>query len=105
VIILLGRLDVDPARLAGLKPVLQQTMRRARAEDGCYSCSLSVEDEGDGERSATIHISERWKSVAHLKAHAASAHMAEFRKAIAGAVRGSDIRMYDATNERPLKLR
>lgn len=102
-IIIHGRAEVDPARLEGLKPALQEMMRRTFEESGCLSYSLAIEDEGGEGRPAVLNIAERWSSEADLAGHGASAHMAAFNKAVAGAIWSIDLRMFDASNERPLK--
>lgn len=99
-IIVIARVEADPARLDELKPALTEMMRASWAETGCLSYSLSVEDAEAG----IIIATERWASEADLKAHFASPHMAKFNATIAGAVRGMDARMYDVTGERPLAL-
>lgn len=103
-IIILGRVEVDPTRLPALKPALQDMMRATFEESGCLSYSLAIEDEGGDGRPAVVNIAERWSSPEDLVSHGRSAHMAAFNKAIAGAVWSLDARMFDASNERPLKL-
>ncbi|HEX4848755.1 MAG TPA: antibiotic biosynthesis monooxygenase [Novosphingobium sp.] len=50
-----------------------------------------------------IRISERWESQEALAAHSASAHMAEFNKAMAGVQReGADLWLYSAEAVRKL---
>jgi quinol monooxygenase YgiN len=50
-----------------------------------------------------IRISERWESQEALAAHGASAHMAEFNKAMGGVQReGADLRLYTADEVRRL---
>jgi quinol monooxygenase YgiN len=100
VIIVIARVEADPARLEELKPALVEMMRASWAESGCLSYSLSVEDAAAG----IIIATERWASEADLRAHFASPHMAKFNAAISGAVRSMDAKMYDASNERPLAV-
>lgn len=97
-IIVLGYLDVDPAALDELLPVMRHQMDETLKEDGCERYSLAVEDTGTGR----ISISERWRDGEALQAHGAAPHMAEFSKALKGKVRGADIKAYDASNERKL---
>ncbi len=50
-----------------------------------------------------IRISERWESQEALAAHGASAHMAEFNKAMGSVQReGADLRLYTADEVRRL---
>lgn len=97
-IIVLGYLDVDPAALDELLPVMRRQMDETRKEDGCERYSLAVEDGGSGR----VSISERWRDADALKAHGASSHMAEFNKALKGKVRGAQIHSYEASNEQKL---
>ncbi len=99
-IIVIARVEADPARLDELKPALAAMMRASWNESGCLSYSLAVEDAAAG----VIIATERWASEADLTAHFASPHMATFNAAIAGAVRSMDARMYDVANERPLAI-
>ena len=73
-------------------------MKSTWEESGCLSYSMAIESREQG----VCTIVERWASEADLKAHFATPHMAAFNKAIKGAVRSIDAKMYDAANERPL---
>lgn len=103
-IIIIGRAEVDPVKAAALKPALAEMMRATFEESGCLSYSLAMEDDGGDGRPAILSIAERWESEAALKAHFASPHMAAFNAAAAGAMLSLDVRMYEVTNERPLKM-
>jgi quinol monooxygenase YgiN len=103
-IIILGRAEADPARLPELRGALTEMMRATFEESGCLSYSLAIEHEGGNGHPAVITISERWESEASLKDHFTSAHMAAFNKVVAGAMFSLDVKMFDASNERPLKL-
>lgn len=103
-IIIMGRAEVEPARLAELRGALDAMMRATWAESGCLSYSLAVESDGGDGRPAVLCIAERWADAAALKEHFASPHMAAFNAAAAGAVLGIDIKMYDAANERAVAL-
>lgn len=103
-IIVIGRAEVDPTRVEGLRPALQAMMRATFEESGCLSYSIAVEDEGGDGRPAVLTITERWSDESDLHGHGASAHMAAFNKAVAGAIWSIDLRIFDAANERPLKL-
>lgn len=68
-------------------------------EDGCLHYSFA-QDIADPD---LIRISERWESQEALAAHSASAHMAEFNKAMGGVKReGADLRLYAAEEQRKL---
>ena len=57
-------------------------MAATQEEDGCisYRFSFAMDDP------TCILIFEEWESDAHLQAHFATAHMAEFRASLAGVV-------------------
>ena len=103
-IIIIGRAEVDPARLEDLRPALQAMMRATFEETGCLSYSLAMESDGSDGRPAVLTIAERWADEAALKAHFAAPHMAAFNKAAEGALLSLDAKMFDATNERPFSL-
>ncbi len=86
--------EFDKVREQGIAMV-QATL----AEDGCLHYSFA-QDIADPD---LIRISERWASQEALAAHSASAHMAEFNKAMAGVKReGADLRLYSADEVRKL---
>ena len=64
-IIVLGHATVDPAAMPALRPRLAAMMAATRAETGCISYSLSIEDEAAG----VLSIAERWVDLAALQAH------------------------------------
>lgn len=99
-IIVIGRAEVDPARIAELRPALDAMMRATWEESGCLSYSMAVENESDG----TVIIVERWADEAALKSHFKTPHMAAFNAAAKGAIRAIDVKMYDASNERAIGL-
>ncbi|QMW22595.1 putative quinol monooxygenase [Sandaracinobacteroides saxicola] len=103
-IIIMGRAEVKPQRLAALSGALNDMMRATWAESGCLSYSLAVESDGSDGHPAVLCIAERWADAEALKAHFKAPHMAAFNKAAEGAVLSLDVKMYDASNERPLAL-
>jgi quinol monooxygenase YgiN len=103
-IIIIGRAEVDPTRVADLRPALRDMMRHTFEESGCLSYSLAIEQEGGPGEPAILTIAERWDDECALKSHFASDHMAAFNKAIEGAVYSIDAKIFDAANERPLAL-
>jgi quinol monooxygenase YgiN len=90
-----GVLTIDPARRADLVAAALTMMAASQAEDGCHHYVFTA----DLERDDIFHISEKWTDQAALDAHFATAHMAAFRKAIAGGVKGSDIHKYEVSSE------
>ena len=68
-------------------------------EPGCIEYNFAV----DLVEPNLIRISERWKDQAALDAHFASAHMAAFQKAMAGAkILGISAMAYTGSDERKL---
>jgi quinol monooxygenase YgiN len=104
VIIIAGRAEADPVRLADLKGALQAMMKATWEESGCLSYSLAIEHEGGADGPAVISIMERWESEASLQSHFNSAHMKAFNAAVEGAMLSVDVKIYDVVNERPLQL-
>ena len=103
-IIVAGRAEADPAKLAGMKDALQAMMQATWEESGCLSYSLAIENEGGINGPAVLSIFERWESEASLKAHFKAPHMAAFNKAAAGAILSLDVKLYDVTGERELAI-
>ena len=97
-IIVIARVDFDPARLQEIEPALEAMMRATWEESGCLSYSMAIENRAEG----IVTIVERWRSEAELKAHFMTPHMAAFQTAIAGMTRTIDARLYDVVNERPV---
>jgi len=103
-IIIIGRAEVDPARLEDLRPALQEMMRATFEETGCLSYSLAMESDGSDGHPAVLTIAERWADESALAAHFTSPHMVAFNKAVEGAILSVDAKMFDASNERALAL-
>jgi quinol monooxygenase YgiN len=100
VIIIIARVEFDPARLDELQPALDAMMHATWAESGCLGYSMAIENRVEG----IGIIVERWADEAALNAHFARPHMQAFNAAIKGAVRSIDARLYDASNERPMMV-
>ncbi len=103
-IIIAGRAEADPAKLAELKVALQAMMRATWEESGCLCFSLAIEHEGGDDAPAVISIMERWESEDSLHAHFNSPHMKAFNAAVEGAMLSVDAKIYDVVSERPLQL-
>jgi quinol monooxygenase YgiN len=97
-IIVIGRIAFDPAQYHRIEPATRAMMQATWAESGCLSYSIAIEDPDEG----IGLVVERWASVADLKAHFATPHMAAFNAAIEGAILGMDVKVFDAGNERSL---
>jgi quinol monooxygenase YgiN len=101
VIIIMGETEIDPAKMDEALPHLQAMMTSTHAEPGCLAYALMP----DPFRPGVIAIAERWADAAALRAHFISAHMMTFNKLMVSfGVKGLKIKMYDASNERDVKL-
>ena len=78
-LLIMGTVRIDPAKLAEARPAIETVITATRAEDGCISYAFAQDllDRG------LIRISEAWRDGDALKAHAASPHMAVWREAYA----------------------
>lgn len=84
----LGAGEFEKVRKQGIAMV-----KATNEEAGCLHYAFA-QDIADPD---LIRISERWESQEALAAHGASAHMAEFNKAMAGVQReGADLWLYSA---------
>lgn len=86
-------------QIEAVKPAMARMIELSRAEPGCghYAFSEDVVEPG------LIRVSESWESEEALKAHAATAHMAEWRTASAAhGIHDRTITAYDVTGERSL---
>lgn len=97
-IIVIARVEADPARMDELQHALDAMMRATWEESGCISYSMAVENKDMG----IVSVVERWESVEALKSHFDEPHMASFNAAVKDAVRSIDARMYEVVNETPL---
>lgn len=89
----------DAAAFDALKGAMETMLTETRKEDGCiaYMFAIDVLDP------AVLVISEAWRDAAALGAHARSAHMAEWRKAVsAAAIVARDLRMYETDEGTPI---
>lgn len=100
-LIIIGRAEADAADVAALQDALSQLMAATRAEPGCISYSLAVEDPGDAGRPAVVSITERWADEAALRSHFGQPHMAAFNKVAAGKLRNLDVKLYAGAEEVP----
>ncbi|WP_338468080.1 putative quinol monooxygenase [Novosphingobium sp. ZN18A2] len=82
----------DASAYASLKGAMETMLAETRKEDGClrYNFAIDVLDP------TVMVITEAWRDGDAVKAHATSAHMAEWRKAMGGAnMVERDLRMYN----------
>lgn len=94
-----GWLKLAPGEFAKVRDAGIAMVKATNAEEGClhYAFAQDISDPD------LIRISERWSSQEALAAHSASAHMAEFNKALGSvALAGADVRLYSAEELRKL---
>lgn len=100
-IIILGETEIDQAKLDEALPHLQAMMTATQAEAGCLAYKLLP----DPFRPGVISIAERWADATALREHFVSPHMKAFNQLMVSfGVKGLNIKMYDASNERDVKL-
>ena len=81
-IIIQGWMRLEEGEIERLRPAAETMIRTTRTtEPGCIEYNFAV----DLVEPNLIRIGERWRDQAALDAHFASAHMAAFQKAMAGA--------------------
>ena len=98
-LLIMGTVRLPADGLDRARSAMEKMVMGSRAEDGCltYAYGQDVLDP------TLIHVVERWRDREALKAHGASAHMAEWRAA--GAELGlydRDLKIYDADDGTPL---
>ncbi len=71
--------ESNEADIAALKSAIATMEKASRAEEGCDDYTFSIELNNPN----MIRITERWHSMEALQAHFQTAHMAEFRSAMA----------------------
>ena len=95
-LIVAGEVVVEEGAIDGVREALRTMEAATRGEPGClaYAFSLDVSDP------TTMRIFERWESMAALKEHTQTPHMAEFGRAI-GVIRpkSMDIKVYEIDKE------
>ena len=89
-------LTAKPGQRATLLSEIEKLRPLVRAEPGCIDWGPRVDIAGGPEflhrlGPDRLAIVERWDSLAALEAHAASAHMADWRARIAGALQSRDV--------------
>ena len=95
-LIIMGTVRIDPARIADARPAMARMVAASSAEDGCllYAYSQDLTDPG------LIRISEKWHDRAALKAHFETAHMAEWRGVIPSlGISDRDLKLYEVASE------
>lgn len=92
-ILVAGTIRIAGDRQDALLPAALTMIEKTRAEDGCHVYSFGWDMVEPG----LIRIYEEWQSQAHLDAHIATAHMADWRAALGEVgVISRDVKIYQA---------
>ena len=98
-IVIAGRIVVDPAKQDAAIPAAQEMMEETLKETGCAAYVFSA----DLTESGVFHIFEEWDGQEALDAHFASPHMAKFRNTVGAlGVKEMTISRYDVSKKGPL---
>ena len=98
-LIIAGKITVDPDQRAEMLEAVRFMVDASRAEEGCHEYVFSPDPHDPG----LVRLFELWESEEALAAHFASDHMAEWREVSAGlAVTGREISRYTVTDAGPL---
>jgi len=98
-LLIMGTVRLPEGGLDSARTAMETMVTASRAEDGCFTYAYGQ----DVLDPTLIHVVERWRDRAALKAHAASAHMAEWRAAGADlGLHDRDLKLYDADDGTPL---
>lgn len=95
-LIVMGTVRIDPARIADALPAMSRMVAASNAEDGCllYAYSQDLTDPG------LVRVSEKWRDRAALKAHFETPHMAQWRGVIPSlGITDRDLRLYEVASE------
>ena len=79
----LAFITAKPGMRAAVLAAFSANVAAVHAEDGCIEYGATVDAEGAGPIQTPVGadgfvVIEKWESLAHLKAHAASPHMAAY---------------------------
>ncbi|MBQ9089346.1 MAG: antibiotic biosynthesis monooxygenase [Lentisphaeria bacterium] len=85
-----ARMELNENCFDKMMDILRDLVPVVRAEDGCIMYNPSMDVDGN---KTFLTIVESWESEAHLKAHLASPHMADYRVAVADLRKSSDVKV------------
>ena len=99
-LVIAGRIRLDPAKRETAIAAACEMMRDTRRETGCISYTFSA----DVEDTAVFHVFEEWESAEALGAHFQAPHMARFQAAAAGlGVKEMKIQRYEVASVGPVR--
>jgi quinol monooxygenase YgiN len=92
-ILVAGTIRIAADKQTVLQPAALTMIEKTRAEEGCFVYSFGWDMVEPG----LIRIYEEWQSQAHLDAHIATDHMADWRAALGEVgVLGRDVKIFEA---------
>ncbi|HET7717193.1 MAG TPA: putative quinol monooxygenase [Bauldia sp.] len=98
-ILVTGHFRVSPDKVEALRPQMQAVIEANREEDGCYLFAYGEDVLDPG----LIRVVERWRDWESLDAHARSAHVAAWRRAVeAAGIVEREVIAHAASEERRL---
>ena len=98
-IVIAGRVVIDPARREEAVRAALEMMEETAREPGCISYTFSADLEEPG----VFRVFEEWDSPEALAAHFKTPHMAAFNKVMASVkVLGMDIKQYEVSGTKQL---
>jgi quinol monooxygenase YgiN len=98
-VIVMGTVRLDPAKLAAAKPAMAKMVVASRAEAGCiaYAYAQDLLDP------AIMHVAEQWTDRAALTEHFATPHMAEWRGVMGSlGLTGRDLKVFESDEGAPI---
>jgi quinol monooxygenase YgiN len=99
VILVAGTVRIAPDKLDAARPAMARVIAATRAEDGCLAYAYAADLLEPG----LIHVAERWRDRDALRAHFATAHMAEWRAAQPGlGLFARNLRIYETDEGEPV---
>ena len=99
-LVIAGRIRIDPAKREEAVRAAVPMMEATRREPGCRTYTFSA----DLEQPGTFWVFEEWESPEALAAHFRAPHMARFQQAVAGlGVRETTLQRYDVSAVGPLR--
>lgn len=99
-IVIAGRVVIDPARREDAVTAAREVMTETRREPGCISYTFSADLQDD----ATFHLFEEWESAEALGRHFATPHMGRFQAAMAGlGVQEMKVQRYEVSSVGPIR--
>jgi quinol monooxygenase YgiN len=94
-----GTVRIPSENVAAARSAMAAVLAASRAEDGCIAYAYAEDVLVPG----LIHIAERWRDEAALKAHFAQPHMAEWRATWSSlGITDRDLRLYEVGEPRPV---